>query len=383
MKKIYTLLVILVFLAFATQLSGQDTLKPIGWITYPSDVNWSVDKFTKKAVTIKKAPAEWTFDAGTFVLSEIWDKIGTENEIKNNTRSEGGDLYQKDVFGTTWKAFYDNEFLYIGLKYVDMNQQVPNENKGFEICFQTKYYDRYEPGWQKAQSIQGKNKQYARYLQLGGGKTRLVATSSGATLDEFNSSNGITGTWENNANVLTSLGDPLNEFFTWEIDGDNTIWAMVRYSFADHMYYLTDEFAADEASNRTAFNPVDKDTISWEVKNNASNVTGSEIEYWWNSDVNDGFEAIYYNGYLIFGTEVWGSTGIRKDNLIDQTGVYLTGNVLHLKGIDRADLTVYSLLGQHVCSAENVTELDVSGLRQGFYIVKIGNQSQSYKIVIR
>ena len=126
MKKIYTLLVLLVFMAFTTQLFGQDTLKPIGWITYPSDVNWSVDKFEKKAVTIKKAPAEWTFDAGTFVLSEIWDKLGAENEIKNNTRSEGGDLYQKDVFGTTWKAFYDDEFLYLGLKYVDVNQQVPN-----------------------------------------------------------------------------------------------------------------------------------------------------------------------------------------------------------------------------------------------------------------
>src|SRR4030042_5571013 len=100
------------------------------------------------------------------------------------------------------------------------------------------------------------------------------------------------------------------------------------------MYYLTDEFAADETSNRTAFNPVDKDTISWEVKNNSSNVTGSEIEYWWNSDVNDAFEAIYYNGYLIFGTEVWGSTGIHEDNrVMNGTGVYLTGHVLHLKGI--------------------------------------------------
>jgi hypothetical protein len=383
MKKIYTLLVILVFMAFATQLYSQDTLKPIGWITYPSDVNWSVDKFAKKAVTIKKAPADWTFDAGTFVLSEIWDKLGDENEIKNNTRSEGGDLYQKDVFGATWKAFYDNEFLYVGLKYVDVNQQVPNENKGFEICFQTKYRDRYEPGWQKAQSIEGKNKQYARYIQLGGGKTRLAATSSGATIDEFNSSNGITGTWENNAVVLTSLGDPLNEFFNWEVDGDNTVWAVVRYSFTDHMYYLTDEFAADEESNRTAFNPVDKDTISWEVKNNSSNVTGSEIEYWWNSDVNDGFEAIYYNGYLIFGTGVWGSTGIDDNMNIDRMSVYLAGKVLHLKGIDRADLTIYSLLGQYVCSAENVSELDVSGLNQGFYLVKIGNQSQSYKIVIR
>jgi len=384
MKKIYTLLVITVLVAFSTPLFSQDTLRPIGWITYPSDVDWSVNKFEKKAVTIKKAPAEWTFDAGTFVLSEIWDKLGDENEIKNNTRSEGGDLYQKDVFGTSWKAFYDNEFLYVGLKYVDVNQQVPNENKGFEICFQTKYYDRYEPGWHKAISIEGKNKQYARYIQLGGGKTRLVATSSGATIDEFNSNNGIAGTWENNANVLTSLGNPNNEFFTWEIDGDNTVWAMVRYSFTEHMYYLTDEFAADEESNRTAFNPVDKDTISWEVKNNSSNVAGSEIEYWWNSDINDGFEAIYYNGYLIFGTGVWGSTGIHEDEMdIYPAGVYLAGKVLHLKGIDRADLSVYTLLGQHVCSAENVGELDLSQLNQGFYIVKIGNQRQSYKIVIR
>ena len=380
MKKLCALFALM---AFATLLFGQDTLKPIGWITYPSDIDWSVEKFEKKAVTIKKAPAEWTFDAGTFVLSEIWDKLGDENEIKNNTRSEGGDLYQKDVFGTTWKAFYDNEFLYIGLKYIDVNQQVPNENKGFEICFQTKYYNRYEPGWQKAQSIEGKNKQYARFLQLGGGKTRLVATPSGATLDEFNSSNGIAGTWENNSVVLASLGDPNNGFFSWEIDGDNTVWAMVRYSFTDHMYYLTDEFAADEVSNRTAFNPVDKDTISWEVKCNASNVTGSEIEYWWNSDINDGFEAIYYNGYLIFGTEIW-STGIDDDNMtIDRKGVYLAGKVLHVTGIDNADLAVYSISGQQLCSAKNVSELDLSGLNRGLYLVKSGNEYHVYKIVIQ
>jgi hypothetical protein len=381
MKKLYLLII---FMAFTRILIGQDTLKPIGWIAYPSDVDWSVEKFNKKAVTIKKAPAEWTFDAGAFVLSDIWDKLGGENEIKNNTRSEGGDLYEEGVFGAAWKAFYDDEFLYVGLKYVDVNQQVPAENKGFEICFQTRYKDRYEPGWQKAQSIEGKNKQYARFLQLGGGKTRLVATPTGATIDEFNSSNGIAGTWENNSNVLISLGDPNNNFFTWETDGDNTIWAMVRYSFTDHMYYLTNEFSADEAANRTAFNPADKDTISWEVKVNASNLAGSEIEYWWNSDINDGFEAIYYNGYLIFGNEVWGSTGIDDDNaIIQKTCVYMAGNILHLKGIDQDDITVHSILGQQVYSAKNVCELDLSGLNHGLYLIKIGNQHQAYKIVIR
>jgi hypothetical protein len=380
MKKLYSLLVLLAFMPF---LSGQDTLKPIEWITFPADVDWSVQKFVKKAVTIMKAPGEWTFDAGTFVLSDIWDKLGDENEIKNNTRSDGGNPYEKDVFDASWKAFYDDAFLYVCLQYTDVNQQVPGENKGFEICFQTRYYDRYEPGWQKAQSIQGKNKQYARFLQLGGGKTRLTATPTGAAIDEFNSSNGLAATWENNANVLTSLGDPSNNYFTWETDGDNTIWAMVRYSFTDHMYYLTDEFSADDAGNRTAFNPAEKDTISWEVKVNASNLEGSEIEYWWNSDINDGFEAIYYNGYLIFGNQVWGSTGIQDLNTANEReGIYLAGDELHLKGIDCAVLTVYTLSGQQVCSAKIISTMDLSGLSKGFYLVRIDNQNRAYKVVI-
>jgi hypothetical protein len=57
--------------------------------------------------------------------------------------------------------------------------------------------------------------------------------------------------------------------------------------------------------------------------------------------------------------------------------------VLHLIGIDRTDLAVYSISGQQIRSAINVSELDLSGLNRGLYMVKVGNQSRVYKIVIR
>ncbi len=97
------------------------------------------------------------------------------------------------------------------------------DTRSFEIMYQTKYYDRYEPGWQTAQSIQGKNYQYARFLRLGGGKALI--TSGGMT--EFVSSDGKkgpqawqVGVWTSNANVQ---GDP--PIVLWDVDAENTIWS--------------------------------------------------------------------------------------------------------------------------------------------------------------
>jgi len=382
MKKIY-LVVLLLFVGkfvFA-QDDVRDTLFPVGWISYPADVDWSVDKFPKKAVTIMKAPADWVFDENTFTPTDLWDQLGNENEIKNPTNTDGGDLYGAN-FGASWKAFYDDENLYVCLKYRDKNLAAMDENdkdtRSFEIMYQTKYYDRYEPGWQTAQSIQGKNYQYARFLRLGGGKALI--TSGGMT--EFVSSDGKkgpqawqVGVWTSNANVQ---GDP--PIVLWDVDAENTIWCTIQFNFVKHMYYLNDVKGLDEEANRVAFDPTQIDTISFDAKSNAL-VNASKVEYFWNSDVNDGFEAIYYNGYLVFSGRV---LGVNKFNADPRSNyAYMTsGNVLKLKGISNANVDVYSLLGQRMKSARNVSELNMNDLTKGLYIVRINN-TYSQKVMVR
>ena len=57
--------------------------------------------------------------------------------------------------------------------------------------------------------------------------------------------------------------------------------------------------------------------------------------------------------------------------------------MLRLKGFDTAvDLEVYSIIGQKVLSAQNVTgELNVSELNDGVYIVKINNTKEAFKVL--
>ncbi|MGB9747568.1 MAG: T9SS type A sorting domain-containing protein [Bacteroidales bacterium] len=378
MRKIY-LFIFLLFLAkgvFA-QVDVRDTLFPVGWITYPSDVDWSVEKFPKKAVTIMKAPVDWVFDENQFTLTDLWDKLGDENEVKNPTNTDGGDLYGAN-FGARWKAFYDNENLYVCLKYMDKNLAADENSRSFEIMYQTKYYDRYEPGWQAAQSIKGKNYQYARYIRLGGGKAKIES----AGLTEFASSDGAKGPnswqlgiWGTNANVT---GDP--PVVVWDVDAENTIWCTIQFNFAKHMYYLNDVKGLDTVTNRVAFDPTQIDTISFDVKSNALKET-QKVEYFWNSNTNDGFEAVYYNGYLVFGDKV---LGIHKPVANTQSAyAYMTtGNVLKLKGISNANVDVYSLLGQRMKSARNVSELNMNDLTKGLYIVRINN-TYSQKVMVR
>jgi hypothetical protein len=136
----------------------------------------------------------------------------------------------------------------------------------------------------------------------------------------------------------------------------------------------------DEEANRVAFDPTQIDTISFDAKSNAL-VNASKVEYFWNSDVNDGFEAIYYNGYLVFSGRV---LGVNKFNADPRSNyAYMTsGNVLKLKGISNANVDVYSLLGQRMKSAIYVSELNMNDLTKGLYIVRINN-TYSQKVMVR
>jgi hypothetical protein len=361
-----------------------DSLRAVGWVGYPADVDWSTNPVEKLNVTIKKAPVDWTFDESTFDLSSLWSAIGADNEIKNPTTTDGKVDYVANSFGSTWKAFYDAENLYVCMKYYDADLVATTDNvdsRSWEVMYQTKYADRYEPGWTTCQTTQYKNQQYARFLPLGGGKSMVSA----AGVTEFVSSAGTkvtgwnSGVWEGNPNIL----DPA-PVVIWNVDAQNTIWCTVQYNFTNHMYYLDTIRGLDAPSNRIAFNPSVKNKISFDIKADAlidSAASGvlKKNEFFWNSKVNDGFEAIYYNGYLTFGSDIIvPGNGITKNEQV--TKVYMAGNTLRLKGISNADVKVYSTIGQLVKSAKNVSELDLSALKSGIYLVRLNNNVNAFKI---
>jgi hypothetical protein len=380
MRKLYALLA---FLCMAFALNAQDSLKPVGWATYPTDVDWATTAYEKMNVEIKMAPTGWEFDESTFNLESFWDSIGTQNEIKKFTKTDGGVPYEAGVFGGVWKAFYDADNLYVCLKYFDTGLKTINgaaDSRAFEVMYQTKYSDRYEPGWSVCTSTLGKNQQYGRFLRLGGGKAKVEPTG----ITEFVSSDGVKagawspGAWESNPNVL----DPA-PVVIWDVDASNTIWCTVQFNFTDHMYYLDDVFGTDTLPNRVAFDPTIKTKIAFDVKTNSkidSASTGvlKDNELFWNSGTNDGFEIVYYNGYITFGT---GMINTSVPNYKDtKSGVYLSGNILRLRNLENADITVYSTLGKLVKSGKAVSQLDLEGLKTGIYLVRMNNNPSAFKV---
>lgn len=60
---------------------------------------------------------------------------------------------------------------------------------------------------------------------------------------------------------------------------------------------------------------------------------------------------------------------------------YITHDILRFKGFDQAvDVEVYSILGQKVFAAKNITEINVSSLKRGVYLVRVNDGKQVFKV---
>ncbi len=377
MKKLNSILAFMVLAVGSTFAQGPFT--PISWIGYPTDVSWADNPYTKGEVTAIKmnttamTPVESMDETN---MQSIWDVLGDEKFISNLTTPGDGSVtnpFNLDgdaTYGASFKTFWDDENLYVLLKFVDTNFKatpVDADTRWFEIMYASNEKDRYDAGFTAAGTdIQLQNKQYARYIELGGGKARIRP----AGCDENVSSAGQAGTWS------SALADPTNFVVNWQVTGDNTVWAIVAFNFATCMPYLTDEWGSSDAANQTAFDPTaaGKDVISFDVKAaSMQDVAGTpaEVSQMWSSNINDGFEAVYYNGYLTFSPQY--PEGVEKPMASSTKRAYIFDNILKFKGYDSAvNVDIYSIVGQKVKSAKNVSSLSVADLNKGVYVVKVG-----------
>jgi len=73
--------------------------------------------------------------------------------------------------------------------------------------------------------------------------------------------------------------------------------------------------------------------------------------------------------------------GVSNVNTLGQSA-YIANDMLKFKGYDKAvNVEVYSILGKKVISANNITEVNVSELAKGVYMVRVNNEKQAYKVM--
>jgi len=387
MKKITTLLMLLFAATFTFGQVANEYFSPVSWWTPPRNTDFSsVDPGVSQTVI----PMANALMDGNIAIDEliaddvmnIWDRIGDPNLIAGETNGNVDpfdlDANGDGTFGASWKAFYDSESLFVILKFVDTDAQ--STARWFELALQTKEYERYEAGFQAASAVdtagvgyQIMNDQYGCFVELGGMKLKFDETG----VVENAMSVGATGSWGTGIGG-TAVGDVATI-----LEADGTLWYILQVAFDDLQYYV-DEWAA-ETDNLASMDPAVETMISFEPTSRATvPVDGEDVEYaaWWNG-VNNAYCSVYYQGKLEFGTTEFNPVGIGTVDPIVETRAYIYNDMLRLKGYDTAvDLEVYSIIGQKVLSAQNVSgELNVSELNDGVYIVKINNTKEAFKVL--
>jgi hypothetical protein len=234
-------------------------------------------------------------------------------------------------------------------------------------------------------TIAYQNMAYARYIELGGGK----AVFNNGSVSAYEGSMGlspdkkawipyVTSNWGNNEPNLLALAQSPH---FWDVDEEGTIRAVMVMSFDGALAYPTlpenypdGDYTAIEVG----------ETFAFDVKSNAA-IGGTEgdnkIEYFWSSDVNNGYASNFYSGHVTLSDEVLQVVGL-KEKALSNLSVYIYNDFLTLKGIERANVKLYNITGSLVKSMENVSGVvNVSDIPDGVYIVKLEGIQKGFKVV--
>ncbi len=373
-------------------------LSGIGWVNWLvepdyEDVTGCADNpYDNPEVTIKQAPAAWTPVADVAGFDATWGILGDSMAVANLTSNGvAGDLFDLDAagtFGASWKAVHDGANLYVLLKYMDTNGQADDGSLTFEVMAQPTSPMRHEYSFTAAADsaeavvVGYENMSYARMVELGGGK----ALFANGAVGEYAASVGLNksyhegraywqAAWGGNEHGLLALASATH---FWD-DTEGVIRAVLVMSFDGALGYPVDytdmegDYEAIEVGEVLAF----------DVKSNAL-VGGTEgdnkVEYFWSSDKNNGYASNYYSGHLTLSSEMI-STGI-ENQLVSNVKVFVYNDMLNIMGVEYADVEIYSITGSLVKSVQNVSgQIDMSGMTDGIYFVKLGGISSGFKVV--
>lgn len=320
-------------------------------------------------------PAGVNFDAVWTQLNKQGDS-GAGYPIAHTTGNPLSDKGAADFTGA-WKAVYDQNNIYILIKYTD---DAIKGNETVELMW-APYLSIPAIAALPAASLPNCVVQapYARYAQFGGYKVSYSATGiSGAMIVDFSATGVGKINWSGTDAVLTSALSFDNKT---EL-GSKTIKAIYTIGFQA----LTGNAYSAALNARPTFNNSvwralnEGKGISFDIKvsdtdpddqlNTAVPPVEKPQEYWWNTTSNDGYAMTYYSGFL----------GVRKTiSAVNQ--VYsnrrsifgeVTSNSVHLN--QTANVEVYNSIGKLVLKSDNVNVVELKGMKEGMYIVKANDE---------
>jgi hypothetical protein len=357
MKK-FTMLVTL--FALAIGVFGQTELVPISWLDWDGtdpevekvdEPDYANTPYVKSVAFASKR--EQAIDVNTVDFDALWtNTAGSAYNVTKPTDVTGGDVLGSN-YGTSFKVTYTDTVLYVLLQFKDDDSQVDADSRFFEVMFNT-YKDRNDTMFQTATNFYQRQVAYAAYLQWGG-----KALFKDGFVSEYRASPGTgTGNWADDPDKLDLLGMTTHY---WNMDG-NTIKAIL----------------VCDMDSIVGINPsatLGEDTISFDVKM-AAKLGGDKVEYFWSSNVNQGFASLYYRGYLVL-------KNLESDvNLVQENSVSanLVNNEIRISGVVAKNVVVRNIVGQEVKRVNGQNVFSASDLKKGAYIVTV-NGSFSAKIV--
>lgn len=379
MKKVCLLSVLIL----SAVISFGQSFTAVNW------VNWSNEPDYADSIGYAEYPYDYqeatiplmnltVMDAGTF--DAAWNELPDAYTIAKPVKVSGGDLYDLgsgNTFGGEWKAFHDGYIVYFLVKFIDTDNQIDDGTLTFEFMPQVAGYNetegvfRHEPTFEQGvadENIALQNMAYARFVELGGGKTWF----ENGEVTSHDCSIGADGSWGRNQHGFDAF-ENLKDLMLWDTkDGVTRVVLPMDFDTEDGVLtYPVDEYLPDGARATLQIG----DVFSLDIKSNAK-VGGEDVSYCWSSEKNNVYASNYYAGQatLVDATITPTIPAINEY-------VYFANDVVYVKG-KTADLEVYSITGAKVLSVNNVTELSLNALETGIYLVRVDKKS-AIKVVKR
>ncbi len=298
--------------------------------------------------------------------SNTYGAFGISNNVSNSV-NHAGDADFKGEF----KVFYDDNNLYVFIKFVDDNI---TGTESVEIPWAT-YFKLYGKNpWGGDPLKEYVNAWYLRYSAFGSYKTSFNKNG-------FVNAMKIDFASPTAQGILTWGGTNENLSGNLSVDDKSVAGSgVVKWIITIGYQAFTSVGFSNETTPlpRPDFN-VDifkalngKKGLSFDVKVNdkdANDVGGKEAQYWWNATNNDCYSHTWYAGFL----------GVEELNAVDNTKA--DASVFSKITSDRIDLKtpmnvdIHNVTGVRVATLKAVNSIDLNTLKQGVFIIRAGNST--------
>jgi len=327
-----------------------------------------IDAYPRSQATAQSVDA---FDAAGADFDAAWASVaGTGNVIgatpANILGLAASNKGADDLKDAAFKVLYDENNMYILLQFTDDDV---TGGEYLELCmspyFKLDAADRtdFPTAW------------YTRWSQFGANKLGFLASGfDAAMMVNFDVDGKGTINW---GGTTPTLSDNLFVDNKTAV-GSKTVKWIVTIGYP----VLTGEYRPD--FNKAVWQALNEGKgISFDLKINDKDAddalntddppVAKPAEYWWNSTSNDCWMSNMFAGFLgASDTYVSVAKPIMKTNIFSK----ITPNRIELN--KTANVDIFNILGQPVMSKKGVNQIDLTGLKNGAYIIRANNESMKF-----